>query len=101
MCNIYTGFSQATLVLSPENAPRFSRDPPPQSELSLSLLSRAACETAVVSPWMNSLADKAHDSGKKLLLLNLIETSIPVSFTHTGGNVMLLDPTKKCHRPPR
>ena len=75
--------------------------PPPQSELSLSPLSRAACEAAVVSPWMNSLADKAHDSGKKLLLLNVIETSIPVSFTHTGGNVMLLDPTKKCHRPPR
>ena len=51
--------------------------------------------------WMNWLADKARESGKELLLLNLDETSIPVSFTHTGGNVMLLDPTKKWHRPPR
>ena len=51
--------------------------------------------------WMNWLADKARASGKELLLLNLDETSIPVTFTHTGGNVMRLDPTKKWHRPPR
>ena len=44
---------------------------------------------------MNWLADKARESGKELLLLNLDETSIPVTFTHTGGNVMRLDPTKK------
>ena len=50
---------------------------------------------------MNWLADKARDSGKRSLLINLDETSIPVSFTHTGGNVMLLDPTKNWHWPPR
>ena len=36
-----------------------------------------------------------------MLLINLDETSIPVAFTHTGGNVMLLDPTKNWHCPPR
>ena len=50
---------------------------------------------------MNWLAVKARESGKELLLLNLDETSIPVQFTHAGGNVMLLDPTKNWHRPPR
>ena len=45
--------------------------------------------------WMNWLADKARESGKELLLLNLDETSIPVTFTHAGGNVMRLDPIKK------
>lgn len=51
--------------------------------------------------WTNWLAVKARESGKELLLLNLDETSIPVTFTHAGGNVMLLDPTKNWHRPPR
>ena len=51
--------------------------------------------------WMNWLADKARDSGKRLLLINLDETSIPTSFPHTGGNVMLLDPTKNWLRAPR
>ena len=44
--------------------------------------------------WTNWLAVKARESGKELLLLNLDETSIPVTFTHAGGNVMLLGPTK-------
>ena len=47
------------------------------------------------------MAPKAREAGKELLLLNLDETSIPVTFTHAGGNVMLLDPTKNWHQPPR
>ena len=50
---------------------------------------------------MNWPADKARESGKGLLLLNRDETSIPVSFTHSQGDVMLSDPTKSWHRPPR
>ena len=56
---------------------------------------------AAVWSWMNWLAEKARASGKEMLLLNLDETSIPVTFTHEGGNVMLLNPTKNWHHPPR
>ena len=47
--------------------------------------------------WTDWLAAKAREAGKTLLLLNLDETSIPVTFTHAGGNVMLRDPSKNWH----
>ena len=74
---------------------------PSQSELSLSPLPSGVWQVAVVWTWMNWLAEKATDSGKMLLRIDLDETRIPVTFTHTGGNVMLLDPPKNWHRPPR
>ena len=51
--------------------------------------------------WTNWLAAKAAESGKELLLLNLDETSIPMTFTHADGNVMLQDPINHWTKPPR
>ena len=51
--------------------------------------------------WSNWLTEEARRAGKQLLLLNLDETSIPLAFTHAGGHVMRLNPTKQWIRPPR
>ena len=51
--------------------------------------------------WTNWLAAKATESDKELLLLNLDETSVPMTFTHADGNVMLQDPIKNWTKAPR
>ena len=44
---------------------------------------------------MNYLLAAATAAGKRPLLLNLDETSVPLTFTHSKGNIMLLDDVKK------
>ena len=40
------------------------------------------------------MAAEAIRAGKELLLLNLDETPIPLTFPHTRGNAMRLDPAQ-------
>ena len=51
-------------------------------------------EAAVSWAWMNHLIAAASALGKRPLLINLDETSVPLSFVHSKGNVMLLDAVK-------
>ena len=38
---------------------------------------------------------KAEATGKAVLVVNLDEMSVPLAFTHRGGNFMKLDATKQ------
>ena len=58
-------------------------------------------QAAAVWGWCNWLTAEATRAGKTLLLLNLDETPIPLTFTHSQGNVMRLDPARAWLRAPR
>ena len=58
-------------------------------------------QAAAVWSWCNWLTAEATRAGKTLLLLNLDETPIPLTFTHSQGNVMRLDPARAWLRAPR
>ena len=60
----------------------------------LLLLSHPCPQAAAIWGWSNWLAAEAIRAGKELLLLNLDETPIPLTFPHTRGNVMRLDPAR-------
>ena len=58
-------------------------------------------QAAAVWSWCNWLTAEATNAGKTLLLLNLDETPVPLTFTHAQGNVMRLDPARAWLRAPR
>ena len=58
-------------------------------------------QAAAVWSWCNWLTAEATNAGKTLLLLNLDETPVPLTFTHSQGNVMRLDPARAWLRAPR
>ena len=58
-------------------------------------------QAAAVWGWCNWLTAEATRAGKTLLLLNLDETPIPLTFTHSQGDVMRLDPARAWLRAPR
>ena len=58
-------------------------------------------QAAAVWGWSNWLDAEATRAGKELLLFNLDETPIPLTFTHSQGNVMRLDPARAWLRAPR
>ena len=55
-------------------------------------------QVAVSWSWFNHLIASAAAVEKRPLLINLDETSVPLTFVHTKGNVMLLDVVKQWNR---